>query len=224
MQQVSIESGIKKLTDEQIAALQRSLSVPADIEITGYLGTGARAHVFKANLELNSVIVKRYREEVVQKYHRKYGVDIAEFEYQRNQALFSLESIKKHIAQPFRVYPASSEYTHCMIQEHISGRTLKDLIIELGHLPREILDAGYQIVRNAEAKGVHDLDISSKNVMIVEQGGELIPRLYDFNLMPQCQHAPNPFLWLAFKLGLRARSYRDYRNLKKWEKRGQDAR
>jgi tRNA A-37 threonylcarbamoyl transferase component Bud32 len=224
MQQVSIEARVKKPSDEQIAALQGSLSMPADIKITGYLGTGARAHVFKANMERNSVIVKVYREEAVQKYRHKYRVDIAEFEYQRNQSLFSLKSMKKYIAQPFRVYPASSEYTHCMIQEYVSGPTLKDLIIKLGHLPREVLDAGYHIVGKAEANGVHDLDISSKNVMIVEQGGELVPKLYDFNLMPQCQHAPNPFLWLAFKLGLRARSYRDYRNLKKWEKRGQDAR
>ncbi|MBT8436922.1 MAG: hypothetical protein KJP11_06090 [Gammaproteobacteria bacterium] len=215
---------MKKPSDQQITALQRSLSMPTDIEITGYLGTGARAHVFKANMGGNNVIVKVYREEAIQKYHHKYGVDIAEFEYQRNQSLFSLESIKKHIAQPFRVYPSSSKYTHCMIQEYISGRTLKDLIIELGHLPREVLEAGYRIVRQAEENGVHDLDISSKNVMIVDQRDELIPKLYDFNLMPQCQHAPNPFLWLAIKLGIRARSYRDYRNLKKWEKRGRDAR
>jgi tRNA A-37 threonylcarbamoyl transferase component Bud32 len=224
MQQVSIEPGLKNPSDEQIAALQRSLSMPADIGITGYLGTGARAHVFKADMELNSVIVKVYRGEAVQKYRHRYGVDIAQFEYQRNQYLYSLKSIKKHIAQPFRVYPASSEYTHCMIQEFISGPTLKDLVIELGHLPREVLDAGYQIIRQAEAHGMHDLDISSKNVMIVEQDGELVPKLYDFNLMPQYLHAPNPFLGLAIKLGLRGRSYRDYRNLKKWEKRGQNAR
>lgn len=204
--------------------LQGSLSLPAEIQIQGYLGKGARSHVFAAMLGEDTVIVKTYREEMAQKYRDKYDIDIAEFEFGRNKSLYNISEINKYIARPYRVYPASSEYTHCMIQEFITGRTLKDLIIEMGYLPREVLDAGYHIIRNAEANGVHDLDISSKNVMIVEQGGELIPKLYDFNLMPQCQHAPNPFLWLAIKLGLRGRSHRDYRNLKKWEKRGQDAR
>ena len=209
---------------QDIDQMQESLLFPAEIQIKGYLGKGARSHVFEAMLDEDIVVVKTYRKEIALKYRDKYDIDIAEFEFGRNKSLYDLNEITKYIARPYRVYPASSEYTHCMIQEYISGRTLKDLIIELGHLPREVLDAGYHIVHKAEANGVHDLDISSKNVMIVEQGGELISKLYDFNLMPQCQHAPNPFLWLAFKLGLRARSYRDYRNLKKWEKRGQDAR
>lgn len=214
---------MKNPSSEQIAKLQQSLSMPADIEITGYLGTGARAHVFQARLGDDNVIAKVYHEAAVHKYRHKYGTDIAEFEYQRNKSLFELTSIRKHVARPYRVYPESSEYTHCMIQERIVGRTLKDLIIDLGHLPREVLEAGYQVVEVAEAHGVHDLDISSKNVMIIEQGGELVLKLYDFNLMPQYLHAPNPFLWLALKLGLRRRSHRDYRNLGKWEQKGKAA-
>lgn len=215
---------MKNPSPEQIASLQQSLLMPADIQITGYLGTGARAHVFRAKLGEDRVIAKVYQEDAAQKYRHKYGTDIADFEYLRNQSLFALTTIRKHVARPYRVYPESSEYTHCTIQEYISGRTLKDLIIDLGHLPQEVLDAGYQVVRQAEAHGLHDLDISSKNVMIVEQDGELVLKLYDFNLMPQHLHAPNPFLWLALRLGIRGRSHRDYRNLRKWELRGQNAR
>jgi len=215
---------MKNPSREQIAKLQQSLSMPADIQVTGYLGTGARAHVFHATLGKDRVIAKVYQQEAAQKYRHRYGTDIAEFEYQRNQSLFALAPIRKHVARPYRVYPESSEYTHCMIQEHITGRTLKQLIIELGHLPREVLDAGYRVVQQAEEHGVHDLDISSKNVMIVEQDGDLVLKLYDFNLMPQYLHAPNPFIWLALRLGLRGRSHRDYRNLRKWEQRGQNAR
>lgn len=214
---------MKNVSTEQIANLQQSLSMPADIQITGYLGTGARAHVFRARLGNDSVIAKVYRETAAQKYRHKYGTDIAEFEYSRNQSLFAITPIRKHVARPYRVYPESSEYTHCMIQEYVSGRTLKDLIIELGHLPQEVLDAGYQIIQQAEVHDVHDLDISSKNVMIIEQDGELLLKLYDFNLMPQYLHAPNPFLWLALRLGLRGKSHRDYRNLRKWEQRGKNA-
>jgi len=215
---------MKKPSPEQIAELQKKLFLPPDIRIRHYLGTGGRAHVFSAQLGMDDVIAKVYHAETVAKYQHRYGVDIAEFEYRRNLKLFELESIQKYIAQPYRVYPASGEYSHCMIQEHISGKTLKDLFVERGYLPQDVIDAGYRIIRAAEAIGVHDLDISSKNVMVIDQAGALIPRLYDFNLMPQHLHAPNPFLWLTIRLGLRGKSHRDYRNLKKWELRGQHQR
>ncbi|NNE63190.1 MAG: hypothetical protein HKN34_03820, partial [Gammaproteobacteria bacterium] len=127
--------------------LQGSLSLPAEIQIQGYLGKGARSHVFAAMLGEDTVIVKTYREEMAQKYRDKYDIDIAEFEFGRNKSLYEISEINKYIARPYRVYPASSEYTHCMIQEFITGRTLKDLIIEMGYLPREVLDAGYHIIR-----------------------------------------------------------------------------
>ncbi len=214
---------MKNLSPEQVAELRESLSLPADIELADYLGTGGRAHVFKAVLQGDAVIVKAYRVEAAQKYRNKYGVDIAEFEHQRNRALFALDAIRCNVARPYRVYPSSSEYTHCLVQEFIAGKTLKDLIIAHGELPADVLESGYRVIRAAEAVGIHDLDISSKNVRIVEQDDERVLKLYDFNLMPQHLHAPNPFIWLALRLGLRGKSHRDYRNLKKWKLRGENA-
>ena len=205
---------------EQGAELQPTLSMPADIEIIEYLGKGGRAYGFKAVLGQDSVVVKVYRKEVAQKYRDKYGVDIAEFEYQRNQALYELDDIKTYIAKPYRVHPLSSNYTHSIVQEYVTGKTLKALVAELGHLPNEILEAGYDIVKHTEAHGIHDLDISSGNIIVSRLDGKWRPKLYDFNLIPQHMFPPNPFLGLAIKLGLRGKSFRDYRNLKKWESRG----
>lgn len=214
---------MKNLAPDKVAALADSLALPADVEIGEYLGTGGRAHVFVANLEGRRVIAKVYRDDAAAKYRQRYGVDIAEFEYQRNRALYAIDEIRLHIAIPYRVYPAGGEFTHCLLQECIDGRTLKDLVIDLGRLPVEVLDAGYRVVRAADAHGIHDLDISSKNVRVVEHDGELVLKLYDFNLMPQHLAPPNPFIGLALKLGLRGKSHRDYRNLKKWEARGKNA-
>jgi tRNA A-37 threonylcarbamoyl transferase component Bud32 len=169
------------------------------------------------------VVVKVYRQQTVDKYRDRYGVDIAEFEYQRNRSLYDLLDIRQYLARPYRVYPASCEYSHCIIQEYIVGKSLKATIAEMGYLPDGILEAGYQIVKQAEAHGIHDLDISSKNIIICNANGELIPRIYDFNLMPQHLHAPNPILGLAIRLGLRGKSHRDYRNLEKWERHGKNA-
>ena len=214
---------MKNLPAEQIADLRQSLVMPADIQIADYLGSGARAHVFKAMLVDVHVVVKLYREQAVQKYRQKYDVDIAEFEYERNQSLVELAAINKYIAKPYRLYSKSSEYSHCIVQEQVLGKPLKEIVNARGGLPNEILTAGYEIVNHAEANGIHDLDISYSNMMVVEQDGVQIPKLYDFNLLPQHIHPPNPFLGLAIKLGLRAKSHRDYRNLKKWERHGENA-
>ena len=214
---------MKNLSPQQADELREALVLPHDIDLGSYLGTGGRAHVFNATLDGDAVIVKVYREAAAQKYRSRYGVDIAEFEFQRNQALYAIETIRANVARPYRVFPAGADYSHCLVQEYIGGKTLKDLIIAQGELPADVLESGYRVIRAAEAAGVHDLDISSKNVRIVEEGGERVLKLYDFNLMPQHLHAPNPFLWLVLKLGLRRKSHRDYRNLKKWELRGQNA-
>jgi serine/threonine protein kinase len=214
---------MNKPQPELLPDLQQSLSLPADIQITRYLGKGGRAYVYQAVLSQGPVVAKIYRKQTVDKYRDKYGVDIAEFEYQRNRSLYDLLDIRKYIARPYRVYSASSEFSHCIIQEYISGKSLKATIAELGYLPDGILEAGHQIVKQAEAHGIHDLDISSNNIIICNTSGELIPRIYDFNLMPQHLHAPNPFLGLAIGLGLRGKSHRDYRNLDKWERHGKNA-
>ena len=202
--------------------MQHKLTLPEDIEIIEFLGEGGRALVYKAKLEGNTVAVKAYRKDVVEKYREKYAVDIAEFEFQRNQGLYSLDKIKPYIAKPYRLYSRQSEFTHSIVQEYVAGENLKILIKQLGYLPAEILKAGYNIVSEAEKNGIHDLDISVGNIMVNRREGEWKPKLYDFNLMPQYLFPPNPVAGLAIKLGLRSKSHRDYRSLKNWERRGKN--
>ncbi len=212
---------MKSLNPEQALERRRSLQLPDEIDVVDYLGSGARSHVFRASLDGDDVIVKVYREEAVEKYARRYGVDIAEFEYGRNRALYDLEPIRRHVARPYRLHPRAGEHTHSIVQEYIGGLSLGAVIKEVKHLPDELLEAGYRVIRTAEACGIHDLDISSGNVRVVDVDGERVLKLYDFNLMPQHLAPPNPFVWLALRLGLRRKSHRDYRNLRKWEWRGQ---
>ena len=211
---------MKSLNPEQAQEFRRSLVLPDDIDIVAYLGSGARSHVFRAVLDGDDVIVKAYRDEAAEKYARRYGVDIAEFEYGRNRALYELDPIRRYVARPCRVHPRTGAHTHSIVQEYIGGQTLGAVIKQVRHLPAELLEAGYRVIRAAEAHGIHDLDISSGNVRVVDEDGERVLKLYDFNLMPQHLAPPNPFVWLALKLGLRRKSHRDYRNLRKWEWRG----
>ena len=199
---------------------EHQLKMPDDIEIISFLGKGNRAYVYKAKLNNLDVAIKVYKPDMIKKYHSKYKVDIAEYEYGRNCALREIGEIKRFIAKPYRAYTADSSYSHSIIQEYVEGTILEYLIEQLGHLPQELLDYGYQIVRAAEKNGIHDLDISVGNLMANKVNGNWEPILYDFNIMPQYLFPPNPVVGLAFKTGIRKKSFRDYRSLRNWDRRG----
>ncbi len=206
---------------ENIVSKQKSLTLPDDIKVIEYIGEGRRAFVYKAKLSDADVIVKVYKKNSSEKYLKKYNFDIAQYEFDRNTSLYNIPQIQEYIAKPFRVYTADSIYTHSIIQEFVPGTILEDLIIELGNLPQEILEAGYHIVKHAEKNNIHDLDISAGNLKINNHAGIWKPKLYDFNLIPQYLYPPNLILGLAIKTGIRKKSYRDYRSLKNWKRRGE---
>lgn len=206
------------LANKSIA--QQPLNLPDEVKVSKLLGHGGRAWVYSAKLDEIDVVVKVYDEKVADKYLEKYNVDIAQFEFDRNKSLFDIDEIKEYVAKPYRVYPSSSNYVHSIIQEYVPGTILEGLINELGHLPREILDAGHLIVEQAEKNGIHDLDISVGNLKINKSSGVWKPKLYDFNIMPQYLFPPNPIVGLGYKLGIRKKSFRDYRSLKNWDRRG----
>ncbi len=204
--------------------LQQPVNLPPEIQVVSFLGRGRRSFSYKGKYKNHEVVIKIYRKEFIEKYSDKCNIDIAEFEFKRNSILYNIESIQNYIAAPLKVFPKSCGYTHSFVQEYVEGITLKNLISTLGYLPNEVLKIGYEIVRAAESVNVHDLDISVGNILVNKQGDHWMPKLYDFNLLPQHMNPPNPFMALGFKLGLRNKSHRDYRSLKNWERRGQQKR
>ena len=204
--------------------LQQPISMPKEVEVVKFLGRGRRSFSYQARYKGNKAVIKVYRKEFVEKYSSKCNIDIAEFEYERNSKLYAIQKIRPYIAQPLKVLKSNSTYTHSFVQEYIEGVTLKQLISKLGYLPNEVLEAGYKIVRHAETNGIHDLDISVGNILAVEDNGVWIPKLYDFNMLPQYMNPPNIFMQAGFKLGLRKKSHRDYRSLRNWERRGKHKR
>ena len=200
--------------------LQQDLTLPEEIQVIEFMGRGRRSFSYKGKYENQGVIIKVYRNEFVEKYKSNHNIDIAEFEFQRNSKLYSIDAIRPYIAKPYKFFPIDSNFTHSFIQQYVEGITLKQLIARLGYLPNEVLNAGYKIVRLAESEGIHDIDISVGNILVVDNDGVWIPKLYDFNLLPQHISAPNPFMAFCFKVGLRRKSHRDYRSLKNWKRRG----
>ena len=140
--------------------LNRQFNFPDDIRVIEMLGQGGRAQVYKAKLKNEDVVVKIYDKDVAEKYLEKYSVDIAQFEFNRNKALFGINEIQEYVAKPYRAYPITDQYEHSIIQEYVPGTILETLINDLGYLPEEILKAGYTICLLYTSPSPRDLSTS----------------------------------------------------------------
>lgn len=197
--------------DEDVA-----IHVPDDLKVGELLGRGARSMGYAGELHGRRVAIKFYRQRFIHKFRDRYGVDIAQFEFDRNAAFRAVPGLETHTVEPLRVLRAEDGHTPAFVQEFVEGTPLVQLIRDLGHLPAEILEMGKQIIDTACAAGLHDLDMNDSNIMVQQRDGKWHLLVYDFNLMPQYLFAPNPIVKLQYKLGIRKRSGRDYQCLKRW--------
>lgn len=194
------------------------LSLPDDIQICDELGSGRRSHVYLAKYLDKDVAVKVYKQKYIEKYQKQSKVNIGEFEFNRNKRAYDDQMLKKFIAKPYRLLMPADGYSLALVQEYVEGKWLKQHMEETGSLPAEVLQAGYIIVEEAARLGMYDLDISLGNIMIQQDAdGKWLPKLYDFNLMPQHMRPPNPLMALGFILKLRSKNHRDYRSLQQWQ-------
>ena len=193
------------------------LNIPDDLVVLEVAGQGRRSVTYRAELRGGIVALKVYREEFIQKYQQRYGVNIARFEFGRNQAFYELDALREYAARPIAVLGADDDYSLCFIQEFIDGIPLVELARRQSGLPASVLEAGELICARAGAAGLFDLDIFYKNVMVRRLGDVWLPVLHDFNLMPQYMYPPNPFLALAYLTGIRKKSHRDRRCLRGWK-------
>ena len=199
--------------------------LPSDLEIIQELGSGRRSQVYMASYEGRDVAVKVYKPEYIDKYQSQYKVNIAEFEFERNQRAKDSQTLSQYIAKPYKLLKPEEGYALAFVQEYVDGVWMEDLMARQNGLPSEVLQTGYYIVKEAAKLGLYDLDIPPGNIRLKQDAsGKWYPKLYDFNLMPQHQCPPNPFMALGFKLGLRSKNHRDYRSLKHWQYLSEQAR
>ncbi len=190
--------------------------LPSDIELIRQLGEGQRSVGYEGRWRGRRVAIKCYRPQFIAKYRRKYGVDIAQFEFNRNAAFHALPGLSVLSPQPLLVLRAQDGHTPAFVQEFVDGPDVRGLIRRLGYLPFEFLQRARQAVDMARAHGLHDLDINDGNVRAIEDSAGWRPMIFDFNMMPQHLSAPNPLRKLQFALGLRDKSFRDYQCLDIW--------
>lgn len=198
------------------------MDLPEGLTVLRALGEGRRSRVYLADDGGAEVVVKIYRNAFIAKYRDRYGVDIGEFEIQRNRALYEVPALRRYVARPLRLV-AWPDGSRALVQENVGGTPLLDLVRELGGLPGDVLNAGHFIVGEAAKLGIHDLDLSPPNIRVLRDEAGWYPKLHDFNLMPQHLFPPNPFMALGIRLGLRSKNHRDYRCLAEWKRLGRNA-
>lgn len=198
------------------ADLGHRLRVPGSVELGPLAGRGQRSITFRATCGGEQVALKVYRRKFIDKYRRRYGLNIARYEYERNVAFRAVETLRPYAAKPVGVFDDEAASSLCFLQEFVDGVSLKELAAREGGVPPETLAAGRRIVAAASAAGLYDLDISTRNIMVRRTEAGWMPVVYDFNLVPQYLYPPNPFVALAYWSGLRRKSHRDHRAIRNW--------
>lgn len=193
------------------------LRLPSNLEPLSVIGAGSRSITFKASFRSETVAMKAYRPEVIEKYRKKYDVNIAVFEMSRNRAFRKVPELLPYAAKPLSVIGHDGKHSLVFLQELIRESTnMTDLAAGNGGLPESVLEAGETIVRMAELAELHDLDLDPDGMLVRQVRGVWQPVMHDFNQMPQHLFPPNPILKMAFKTGARKKSHRDYQAIGQW--------
>jgi len=127
--------------------------------------------------------------------------------------------LRRFVAKPLLVIGEDDDMDDAFVQELIDdGVALSEVRRRTGCVPPEALAALRDIIRVASAAGLHDIDLDPDNIRLRETTDGWLPVLFDFNMIPQHVRAPNPLVALLYKTGLRDRSYRDRRWLRRLER------
>lgn len=173
------------------------------------IGRGRRSVVYAGWWSGEPVVVKQYTPQSVRKYRCRYRVSIAQFEHDRNAAFYAVPDLRPFTAKPIAWTTSSAATGELFVQEQVDGIDLRELLDETGRLPGAVLRSIDRVVHVASGHGLYDIDMSPSNFRMQPDGDGWRPVLFDFNLMPQHLHAPNPFVALLYRTGLRHPAHRD---------------
>jgi SAM-dependent methyltransferase len=185
-------------------------------KITGKLGEGRRSTVYRASWQGREVALKVYKRTAIATHARKHPLSIAEFEFSRNSQFYAVPGLDRYVAQPlaFAVTPE----VQAIAQEPIKGalyyfheRQRK------GDVPPSFAGHLRKILNLSHAARLYDVDLHAMNVIVFrEPSGDLIPKLFDFNLIPFTLRPQNRFVGWLLKTGLLSKDSRDRRRLRRF--------
>ncbi len=189
----------------------------AGMSVGSRLGEGGRSIVYESEYEGRPVALKIYKQAAIDRMQRKLRIDIAEFEYRRNREIFEIDGLNRFVAEPLTTLHENGK--SALVQERLNGELYFFYVRRHPNCDRaKLKDHLQRVVDTAHAAGFYDIDFHSLNVMVVDEaGGESVPKLFDFNMIPFHIRPPNPFWAAALKLGLMSPAWRDERRLRDFD-------
>lgn len=192
------------------------LRLPPELEPLEVVGEGSCSITFRANYRGDTVAMKVYRPEVIERFKKKHGSNIAVHEMSQNRAFRKIPELLPFTAKPLAVMGHDGKCSLMFLQEFITGVKLSELAERNKGIPESVLEAGETIVRDAELNDIHQLDLDANNVLVRKQSGRWLPVFHDFNHVPRKESASNPLLKFALKTGMRKKSHQAYKQLEQW--------
>jgi RIO-like serine/threonine protein kinase len=200
------------------AAIDKTL--PAQIgefNIQVKLGEGGRSIVYGGEWRGRQAALKVYKSAGISKHRKRHPTNIAEFEYQRNKAIYEVAGLSAYIAQPF--YYWATPDVCALVQERLKGPLYYFYYRDhQGKIPPAFKQHLETILDRAHEAGIYDVDMHAFNVIVDESGDEPVPKLFDFNLIPFHERSGISISKFLFKLGLTNKASRDRRMLRGFDK------
>lgn len=178
------------------------------------IGSGRRCDVYAARYWGMDLVVKRYRPEAIAKHAALTDLPLAEFEFRRNHACFSVPGLDQNVARPLAYHVGKDG--QWVIQERLKGELCLDASTDWSPAQwRDLRGRLLELVVRAHDAELYDLDLHPGNIMLVDAGGHQEPVLFDFNLVPFTERRRLTLDGLLYRLGLMDATYRDLRRLRK---------
>jgi len=178
------------------------------------LAWGKVTTVYRAELDGRNVALKVYKPAYVRRHAERHPTNIAEYEYTRNLAFRASPDLRTYTAAPLG-YVHTADVV-AFAQELLEGEMYYDLCVSRGGPLEQVFAHLERIVEYAHSVDLFDIDLHAMNVLVVKEGGEELPKLFDFNRIPFYMHPRNPFEALALKTGVIDERSRDRKKLRQF--------
>lgn len=194
------------------------LTALGEVRILERLSDGTVATVYRADLCGSPVALKIFKPRSIRRHAGRNPLNIAEFEYRRNRAFYEAPGLVRYVTRPIGYFHTPG--ISAVVQELLRGELYYDYHRERAAEDPARIDALFthirRIVKLAHASELFDLDLHPLNVMVVQELGEPIPKLFDFNRIPFYEHPRNPLEALLLRTRLLDMGSRDRRKLRQF--------
>ena len=179
------------------------------------VGRGRRSRVYRCIWKGRECALKVHARSATERHRRLTGQGIAEFEFGRNRAYYRAPGMKHYVAEPLGFVSAGE--LQALAQELLRGEIYYQYYRKRrGAVAASLAQDLERMVELAHAAELFDMDLHSMNVMVVEERGALVPKLFDFNLIPFTVRPQNFLVGWLLKAGLMSRRSRDQRRLRRF--------